>query len=324
MGFRPLDSTKSVSALSLIGIQTINWDIKVGEVLKRKEVHSRYGGAGMGGIEPSAKTPNVFIFTSDTGSTYGYNFDEELEDGSFLYSGDGQVGDQDISIGGNKAIVEQRKKGRALRIFEAAEQDTFVRYVGEFELADAEPEIRRAPDANKYERDVLVFHLLPVGQTKKLTKKTKVVQTASVTWQDPERNTGDSHTRKISASTTIATRQEAQLQNRYIEFLRNKGCEVGTYTISIPESNAPLRVDLVDRTNQKLIEVKAGTSRGYVREAIGQVLDYVFQLKRIRSEVWIPAILLPGRPSDDLVALIDSLNIELIWEEEGSFNTFSK
>ena len=106
--------------------------------------------------------------------------------------------------------------------------------------------------------------------------------------------------------------------------MRNKGCEVGTYTISIPESNAPLRVDLVDRTNQKLIEVKAGTSRGYVREAIGQVLDYVFQLKRIRSEVWTPAILLPGRPSDDLVALIDSLNIELIWEEEGSFNTFSK
>jgi hypothetical protein len=81
---------------------------------------------------------------------------------------------------------------------------------------------------------------------------------------------------------------------------------------------------LVDRTNQKLIEVKAGTTRGYVREAIGQVLDYVFQLKRIRSEIWKPAILLPGKPSDDLVALIDSLNIELIWEEEGSFTAFLK
>ena len=51
MGFRPLDQGKSVSALSLIGIQTINWDIKVGEVLKRIEVHSRYGGGGMGGIK---------------------------------------------------------------------------------------------------------------------------------------------------------------------------------------------------------------------------------------------------------------------------------
>ena len=319
MGFRPLDQGKSVSALSLIGIQTVNWDIKVGEVLKRTEVHSRYGGGGMGGIEPSARTPNIFIFTSDSGSSFGYDFDEELEDGSFLYTGDGQIGNQDVSVGGNKAIIEHRKKGRALRLFEAAEKKTFVRYVGEFELADAEPEIRRAPDANKDERDVLVFHLLPVGQTKKLTKKAKVVQSASVTWQDPERNTGDSHTRQINASTTIATRQEAQLQNRYVEFLRNKGFEVGTYTISIPESNAPLRVDLVDRTNQKLIEVKAGTTRGYVREAIGQVLDYVFQLKRIKNEVWHPVILLPGKPSEDLISLMESLKIESVWENENTF-----
>jgi hypothetical protein len=324
MGFRPLDSTKSVSALSLIGIQTINWDIKVGEVLKRKEVHSRYGGAGMGGIEPSAKTPNVFIFTSDSGSSYGYNFDEELEDGSFLYSGDGQVGDQDISIGGNKAIVEHRKKGRALRIFEAAEQDTFVRYVGEFELADAEPEVRRAPDRNGDERDVLVFHLLPVGQTKQLTKQKKPSALATVVRQHSEKNTEESHTRKITASTTVATRQEGQLQKRYENYLRLKGFDVDTFMISIPESNAPLRVDLVDFTNEKIIEVKAGLTRGYVREAIGQVLDYVFQLKRIRNEVWKPAILLPGKPSDDLVALIDSLNIELIWEEQDSFKTFSK
>jgi len=324
MGFRPLDQGKSVSALSLIGIQTVNWDIKVGEVLKRTEIHSRFGGGGMGGIEPSAKTPNIFIFTSDSGSTFGYNFDEELEDGSFLYTGDGQLGDQDPSVGGNKAIIEHRKKGRALRLFESAEKKTFVRYVGEFELADAEPETRKAPDAKGDERNVLVFHLIPVGQTKKLTKQAKQVHEASVTWQNPERNTGDSHTRQISASTTIATRQEAQLQNRYIAFLRNHGSEVGTYTISIPESNAPLRVDLVDKTNQKIIEVKAGTTRGYVREAIGQVLDYVFQLKRIKNEDWKPVILLPGKPSEDLVSLISSLGIILVWESENTFLSSSQ
>jgi hypothetical protein len=320
MGFRPLDKAKSVNALSLIGIQSVNWDIKVGEVLKRKEVHSRYGGAGMGGIEPSAKTPNVFIFTSDTGSNYGYNFDEELEDGSFLYSGDGQVGDQDISIGGNKAIVEHRKKGRALRIFEAAERDTFVRYVGEFELADAEPEVRRAPDRNGDERDVLVFHLLPVGRTKRFTRKNKVDAKAAVIRRRSERNTQESHTRKISASTTLAIRQEGQLQKRYEDYLRSQGIDVDTFEISIPESNAPLRVDLVDFTNNRIIEAKAGLTRGYVREAIGQVLDYVFQLKRLRNELWKPAILLPGKPSEDLVELISSLNIELIWEDEQGFS----
>jgi len=101
--------------------------------------------------------------------------------------------------------------------------------------------------------------------------------------------------------------------------LRNKGFEVGTYTISIPESNAPLRVDLVDRTNQKLIEVKAGTTRGYVREAIGQVLDYIFQLKRIKNESWHPVILLPGKPSEDLISLMNSLKIESVWENENTF-----
>jgi hypothetical protein len=319
MGFRPLDQTKSVSALSLIGIQTVDWDIGVGEVIKRTEVHSRFGGGGMGGIEPSAKTPNIFIFTSDSGGSFGYNFDEELEDGSFLYTGDGQVGNQDITVGGNKAIVEHRKKGRSLRLFEATEKKTFVRYIGEFELADAEPTIRRAPDINGQTRDVLVFHLLPVGQTNKLTRKSVENSEPSVMWQNPERNTGESHTRQIVGSTTIATRKEAQLQNRYIDYLKKKGFEVGTYIISIPESNSPLRVDLVDKTNQKIIEVKAGVTRGYVREAIGQVLDYAFQLKRIKDESWFPVVLLPGRPSEDLCELIKSLDIELVWEKEGNF-----
>lgn len=194
-----------------------------------------------------------------------------------------------------------------------------MRYIGEFELGNGEPEVKRAPDRNGNERNVLVFHLLPVGRTKQLTKKAKEVITPTVTWQNPERNTGDSHSRQISASTTIATRQEAQLQNRYIKFLRGQGFDIGTYMISIPESNAPLRVDLVDRSNQRLIEVKAGVTRGYVREAIGQVLDYVFQLKRIKNEIWKPAILLPGKPSEDLIALIASLDIELIWEDQKTF-----
>lgn len=325
MGFRPLDKAKSVNALGLIGIQTVKWDINVGEEVKRKELHAIYGGAGWGGIEPSAKTPNVLIFTYPNRiDEHGYNFDEELEDGSFKYTGDGQEGDQDPNIGGNKALLEHRKKGRSLRLFEESDRNTYVRYVGEFELGDAEPEVRRAPDRNGDERDVLVFHLLPVGQTKQLTKQKKPAALATVVRQHSEKNTEESHTRKISASTTVATRQEGQLQKKYENYLRLKGFDVDTFMISIPESNAPLRVDLVDFTNQKIIEVKAGLTRGYVREAIGQVLDYVFQLKRIRNEVWKPAILLPGKPSTDLIALIDSLNIELIWEEQDSFQTFSK
>ena len=79
--------------------------------------------------------------------------------------------------------------------------------------------------------------------------------------------------------------------------------------------------DKISFTEKVIIEVKAGTSRGYVREAIGQVLDYMHQMSQSAEwQGWKPAILLPGRPSEDLVGLIASLNIVLIYEDaEGSF-----
>ncbi len=321
MGFRPLDLAKSRGALALLGIEDFSWDIAVGQEIKRTELHDKYGGGRFGGIEPSAKTPNVLLFTSAYGSEFGYNFDEELEDGSFLYTGDGQVGPQDPDSGGNKAILEHRKKGRSLRLFEEASKKTFVRYLGEFELGNQEPEYRVAPDREGNERTVLVFHLSPVGETKIRTRLDKAEKPATVTFQEPEKNISQSHERSTQASITIATRREAQLQNRYIQYLKNAGKEVGTVQISIPESNAPLRADLVNKTDLQVIEVKAGITRGYIREAIGQVLEYVYQLKRIRNETWKPLILIPGKPSEDLVGFVQSLGIDLIWEEGEGFSS---
>jgi hypothetical protein len=320
MGFRPLDVVKSINALNLIGIQAFEWNISIGEIIKRKKLHEIYGGAGMGGIEPSAKTPNVFIFTyPNNAKKNGYNFDEELEDGTFMYTGDGQIGDQDAEIGGNKAILESRKKGRALRLFEEAEEKTFVRYVGEFELIDSEPIVQRGLDRNGTERNVLVFHLHPVGSTKRLASINESPKTAEVSRHKTEENVGITHIRSLTASHTVATRYEGQLQKRFEDFLKAKALDIGTFKISIPESNAPLRIDLVNFTDNWIIEVKAGIARGYVREAIGQVLDYTFQLKRIKGEVWLPMILLPGKPSEDLMELINNLGIALAWEDGNNF-----
>lgn len=321
MGFRPLDLAKSKGALALLGIEDFTWDLEVGAEIKRSELHDKFGGARRGGIEPSAKTPNIFLFTTDEGGEFGYNFDEELEDGTFLYTGDGQIGDQDPDTGGNKSIIEHRNKGRSLRLFEESGKKSYVRYLGEFELGNLEPEYRIAPDRNGNERSVLVFHLTPVGKTKMLTKQGKSSSAVTVSFQEPEKNVSDSHERSTRAVTRVATRREAQLQNRYIQYLRALGKDVGTVLISIPESNAPLRVDLVDKSDLRIIEVKAGITRGYVREAVGQVLDYVFQLKRDQKHAWKPAILLPGLPSNDLVGLIEALDIELIWEVEHGFKS---
>jgi 5-methylcytosine-specific restriction protein A len=134
-------------------------------------------------------------------------------------------------------------------------------------------------------------------------------------------NLADEHNRKSSGAETVARRYEAKLQKRYEDHLRAKGIDVDRLIIPIRLTKVQLKVDLANFTEKVIIEVKAGTSRGYVREAIGQVLDYMHQMSQSAEwQGWKPAILLPGRPSEDLVGLIASLNIVLIYEDaEGSF-----
>ena len=319
MGFRPLDQSKSSAVLELLDLKKNDWDIEVGQVLKRSSLHDAFGGGRYGGIEPSAQTPNIFLFTSPKSSEhFGYNFDEELEDGTFNYTGDGQIGDQDLNSGGNKSLFEHRQSNRALRLFQSTDQIGYVQYLGEFELGNKEPFYHVGPDRNGTQRKILVFHLIPVGVTKQINQPSVSSKIGTVTRQEVEQNTSQTHERTMPETKTTATRFEGQLQKRYEDFLRNKGFDIGTFKIQVPESNT-LKLDLVDFTNKKVIEVKAGITRNYVREAIGQVLDYVFQIQRINEEVFKPCILIPGKPSQDLIELIKDLNIELIWEENSQF-----
>ena len=52
------------------------WTLKPGDRIERKELHSIFGGRTQGGIGPSAKTANVFVFTHPVaGEKHGY-YDE--------------------------------------------------------------------------------------------------------------------------------------------------------------------------------------------------------------------------------------------------------
>jgi hypothetical protein len=136
------------------------WDLEPGDTILRKDLHRKYGGAGQGGIEPSARTPNVFVFSDlDAGQRYGYIYDR-WEQGVFLFTGDGQTGDQVMKYG-NRAIRDHVKDGRALRVFLGARGR--VRYQGEFELA-ANPYYMaqaRGRDSERV-RQVIVFRLVPI------------------------------------------------------------------------------------------------------------------------------------------------------------------
>jgi hypothetical protein len=136
------------------------WTLRPGDTVVRKELHRVLGGGGQGGIEPSAKTPNVFIFSDPkAGEQYGYTYDR-WRDGVFHFTGDGQVGDQVMKFG-NRAIRDYRRNERALRVFDGVRGT--VTYQGEFELAADPFYIAEARDRlSERARKVIVFRLVPI------------------------------------------------------------------------------------------------------------------------------------------------------------------
>lgn len=142
---------------------TVNdsWDLHPGDQIRRVELHKRYGGNGQSGIAPSAKSSNVFVFSDPSGEEHGYYDRWDHEAGVFLYCGEGQTGDQQLDKG-NAAILNHRRDGRSLRVFEGS--GGVVTYAGEFEVAHTRPyQTEQSHESgNQRIRRVFVFRLTPV------------------------------------------------------------------------------------------------------------------------------------------------------------------
>jgi hypothetical protein len=137
------------------------WTLNPGQSIRRTELHDLFGGSRQGGISPSAKSPNVFIFSDpESGEQHGY-IDSWKDDGCFHYTGEGQRGDQRMA-GGNRAVLEAAEDARALRVFRGSGGE--VRYEGRFELNAANPWYQAdAPETGGGPiRGVIVFRLRPI------------------------------------------------------------------------------------------------------------------------------------------------------------------
>jgi len=131
-----------------------------GKLYKRgPDIHDVYGGQRQGGISTPKDHPFVFIFTGSSGQQYGYA-DGWDEDGVFIYTGEGQVGDMRF-IAGNKAIRGHLQNGKEILLFEALGKGKPVRYVGP--VICASWELRKGPDKNGNQRETIVFHLVSEG-----------------------------------------------------------------------------------------------------------------------------------------------------------------
>ena len=123
---------------------------------RRNDLHARFGGQRQGGISTPSGVPYIFLFTGESGEQYGYR-DGWNEDGVYLYTGEGQVGDMKF-VRGNRAIRDHLADGKDLLMFENLRKGKGVRFIGSF--ACASWEIRTGPDLNGNDREVIVFHLI--------------------------------------------------------------------------------------------------------------------------------------------------------------------
>jgi hypothetical protein len=291
------------------------WALQPGDAIERKTLQERYGGRTQGGIGPSARSPNVLLFSDPVaGEPHGY-FDGWRADGCFHYTGEGQRGDQQMKSG-NAAILNHVSADRALRLFLGARGR--VVYEGEFEVdpdtpsytTDA-PETRNGPI-----RNVIVFRLRPLGvRPKPSSSKLDLVGQTGVEDVPVEEQWTERTFVAPSQEPYETERREQALVLAFRDYLLDQGHEVSRLKI-VPAGEAkPLFSDLMDRTTNTLFEAKGTVERGSIRMAIGQLLDY----SRFVEPAPRCAVLLPSAPRQDLRDLLQSAGVDLVWREGKKF-----
>jgi hypothetical protein len=130
--------------------------LRPGQRLTRSRLHDKFGGSRQSGISPSPETNNIFIFTAASGAQHGYH-DRLDEDGTFHYTGEGQVGDQQMTRG-NLAILSHKAQGRNLHVFNGASGS--IVYPGRYAIDDAQPFYAvEVHDREGESRQALIFRL---------------------------------------------------------------------------------------------------------------------------------------------------------------------
>ena len=133
---------------------------EVGKIYNRRaDIHGKYKGQQQGGICTPKGHPFVFLFTGESGEQYGYS-DGWDENGVFLYTGEGQLGNMQF-LRGNKAIRDHQENGKDILLFETLPKRRGVRFRGYFTCSTWE--VKQGKDLEMNIRDAIVFHLLPLS-----------------------------------------------------------------------------------------------------------------------------------------------------------------
>lgn len=305
------------------------WQTAVGTQGTRDEFKALYGGEGNSGIQTPSNRNNILVYSDRLeGKKYGYDLDGWNEDGTvFSYTGQGSVGDQ-VLTSKNRILDEQRQSGIPIRLFVAVGKvpnsgKKIHRYLGEFQVDESSSHsVQRNVDRFGVMRKVYVFNLCPIHDVEVRDEDfapTLEVDDASAGYYEVvplARNTVTNFERS-SVEASVAEKREEDLVERFEQYLRATGRDAARFKIYPPGSKRPLFTDLCDMTSNVLYEAKAGAGRGYVREALGQILDY----RRFVDEDVRCRVLLPDEPAPDLVSLLLAYGVGVVWPGgEGEFN----
>lgn len=125
--------------------------LEIGRSYLKLDIHNAYGGNPRAGICPTAAGVVLIFSDPPSGTRFGYDQNDEVVEGVYRYTGEGQSGDQQL-VRGNKALLS----GKKLLMFARQDAKSWI-FVGEVAL-DAEPfEIVTAPDRDENLRKVFVF-----------------------------------------------------------------------------------------------------------------------------------------------------------------------
>lgn len=299
------------------------WTLEPGDTVLRRALHAAYGGSRQNGIVTLKGLPDILVFTDvRSGSAFGYHLFEGLqEDGSYSYTGEGQRGDQQLTRG-NRALAESGSNGRPIRLFTV--QGTSVTYVGEFATGDPTYWERTIPDIDGKPRTGLIFNLVPVDAVSTLLAPASATEAPRAdvdTWTPP--NTSDvivAVEAPEPPSDRVVSRLEFALQSDFGTWLRAGGEE--PRRLRLTSHGATIEPDLYVESRGWIVEAKKSSGRDYVRTAIGQVLDYVHVAEQAGRSA-TPVVLLPSRPTPDLVALLGRHGITLVVRDDEEFEVVS-
>lgn len=296
--------------------------LELGDTLKRSEIHAEVGGQSRSGIVTPSKFPVILIFSGSAGKTYGYSLhDRWRDDGTFDFTGEGQVGDQ-VFLRGNKALKESQTNGKTVHLFQS--KGTQVTYRGELELSPVPFEMRWASDINGISRRVIVFNFTPVsgrahfGSTLPNSAQPFDVWTSD-DWKDLDWSEYQVNA-PYEGREVARNRVEFELTQDYVDWLKDKGHTVKQ--VSGLSEGIRLHPDLDIEDEGVVVEAKRSSSRGHMRTAIGQVLDYQYSMTK-NGKVRRARILVPAAPTEDMLELCAELEINVVCRDGSGFKSLN-